>query len=65
MPTSANFPEPSLREKMACTGMETSTRFKASDAEKAFLDTMNSQEVIDERPSDPYISVKVADRIDS
>ena len=50
---------------MACTGMETSTRFKASDAEKAFLDTMNSQEVIDERPSDPYISVKVADRIDS
>lgn len=42
MPASNNFPESSIREKMTSTGLETSTKFKLSNAENAAA-YMNSQ----------------------
>ena len=35
LPANTNFPETSLREKMASTGFETATKFKLSHAEQA------------------------------
>ena len=35
LPANTNFPETALREKMTSTGLETSTKFKLSNAEQA------------------------------
>jgi len=40
MPANTNFPETAFREKMTSTGMETSTKFKFSNANQA--ENMNS-----------------------
>ena len=42
LPANTNFPEMALREKMTSTGLETSTKFKLSNAEQAFAN-INSQ----------------------
>ena len=46
LPNNTNFPETSIREKMTSTGMETSTKFKMSDAERALVENLHSQQYI-------------------
>lgn len=43
LPANTNFPETALREKMTSTGLETSTKFKLSNAEQA-LANINSHQ---------------------
>ena len=54
LPANTNFPETALREKMTSTGLETSTKFKLSNAEQA-LANINSQQSsqMDGRRGDP------------
>ena len=54
LPANTNFPETALREKMTSTGLETSTKFKLSNAEQA-LANINSQQSsqVDGRRGDP------------
>lgn len=46
LPSNHDFPEQSLRDKMTSTGMETSTRFKMADADRAFAENLHSQQYI-------------------
>ena len=52
MPANTNFPETALREKMTSTGLETSTKFKLSNAEQA----MNSQQFQVDHRNDIYLT---------
>lgn len=54
LPANTNFPETALREKMASTGLETSTKFKLSNAEQALANINSHQSSqIDGRRGDP------------
>ena len=65
LPANTNFPDSDLREKMTATGLETSKKFKMTNANNMPAMNMNSQQFYQDNQGEFYVSQAMANEVNA